>query len=276
MELRKFGNTNEMVSKLGLGGGHLSAVSREEGIKIVDEAFRSGINYFDVAPSYNDGINESIINESLGGRIKDSFIATKVLARSYDEAKKEIEGSLKRLGKIDLLQLHSVDTQEALEVVFSYSGALKAVDELKNQGIIKYVGITNHFDPKVLESSLQKYKFDSVMMPLGIIGSITTSFENLIEKVGSTAIVGILILGDNKMEPVAEQAIRYSLALKASTILVGPKTVEELKKDIDIANRFKPLSEPELDELKSFALNAVRTESPWWTKGPVGLKHHNQ
>ena len=272
MESRKFGNTNRMVSWLGLGGGYLSAMSKEEGLRMVTLAFRSGINYFDIAPSYANGLNECIIREALGDNINKVFIATKVLARDYDNAKKEVEASLKRLGKVDLVQLHSVDTMDALDKVLSPKGALKAIEELKNQGVVKHIGITNHYDPKVLETSIERYKFDSVMMPLGVINAVAKNFEYLINKVKSTtAIVGILVFGDKKYKVSQSQALRYSLSLPATTILVGPRTTEELDRDITIADSFQPLNSKELTELKKFASNIVKTKTPWWLKGPIGV-----
>lgn len=273
MEYKKFGNTNRLVSRLGLGGGFLSAISASEGVKIVDMAFKSGINYFDVAPSYGNGLNEKIVRKALGDKIKEVFIATKVLSRNYDEAKKEIKGSIERLGKIDLVQLHSIDTIEALELAFSDDGALRALKELRERGIIKYIGITNHFDPKILEISLQRYKFDVVMMPLGIINAVVNNFEYLIEKIDSdTAIIGILVFGGKDMEIVADKALRYSLSLPVSTLLTGPQTVAELEKDVNIANKFTPLSGEELSELKEHALNVIKTKTPWWLKNPVGVR----
>ena len=273
MEYRKFGSTNRLVSRLGLGGGFLSAMSVSEGVKIVDMAFRSGINYFDVAPSYEDGLNEKIIHEALGDRMEEVLIATKVLSRSYDEAKEEIKGSIGRLGKVDLVQLHSIDTTEALELAFSDNGAIRAVEELNNEGIIKYIGITNHFDPKILEASLGRYKFDVVMMPLGIINAIKNSFEYIIEKVNrDMAVVGILVFGGSSMGVVADKALRYSLSLPTSTLLVGPRTVAELEKDIDIASKFTPLSYQELEELKVYTQSVIKNEIPWWFNGPVGIK----
>lgn len=274
MELRKFGRTVRSVSTLGLGGGYLSAVSRKEGVRIVRTALESGISYFDVAPSYKNGLNESIVAEGLGDRIKEVFVATKVLARSYEKAKRELEGSLERLGKVDLVQLHSVDTPEALDLVLSGKGAIKAVEELKDQGVIKYIGITNHFDPKVLEEAISRFPFDSVMMPLGIINAVANSFEHLLDRLNrqGVATIGILVFGNEKMEPMAEKALRYSLSLPASVIIVGASSIDELKKDIQIAQESKTLSEKELDELKTFVLDLLKTETPWWLRGHVGIR----
>jgi aryl-alcohol dehydrogenase-like predicted oxidoreductase len=277
MIYRKFGTTGIEVSALGLGCGYLSDVSANEGKKIIECALAAGITYFDVAPSYpsgKPGLNEKILSEALGNKKDEVFIATKVLNRKLPNDKDEVDGSLGRLKKIDLLQLHSVDTQAALEAVMSPDGSLNLLRALREEGVISYIGITNHHDPAVLEESFRRYRFDAAMMPLGVINGLTVNFEHLAQGLldSGTAVIGILVFGSARMASSAELALRYSLSLPASVILTGPKTVKELERDIETLKHHKPLTQGELEELQEFTKRILLEETPWWQKRPMGIR----
>ena len=78
MHYRKLGRTNLMVSEIGLGGLFLSSKDRETGIQVVQEALEKGVNYFDTAPGYQNGLSESILGEALEERPEPFVISTKL------------------------------------------------------------------------------------------------------------------------------------------------------------------------------------------------------
>lgn len=157
---RTVGRTSVEVSRLGLGTAQLGfmyePVSTEEAIHTVKLARELGIQFFDTAALYGEGLAEQRLGLSLAGVPRSSYtVATKVgydmpetppenpknnVARdySYDGVMRSFENSLKRLGlsNVDIVHIHDPDDhyQEAME------GAYKAVQELKAQGVVKAVG----------------------------------------------------------------------------------------------------------------------------------------
>jgi aryl-alcohol dehydrogenase-like predicted oxidoreductase len=151
MRYRRLGRTNLMVSEIGLGGLFLSSKDRETGIQIVQKALEKGINFFDTAPGYWEGLSESILGEALEGRLEPHFISTKLgylpdgFDFTYDMCMRCFEGSLKRLrcDKIDILFIHDPDRMGggSYQPVFGKGMALEACQKLKDQGVIKAIGI---------------------------------------------------------------------------------------------------------------------------------------
>ncbi|SHF06822.1 Predicted oxidoreductase [Ruegeria intermedia] len=160
MKYKPLGKTGLYVSELTLGtmtfanedsasGQTLGATGQELATRMVDLALEAGINIFDTANMYSDGVSEIMLGKALGARRKDAIIATKVyfsgttgpndLGTSRLAIMREVEGSLKRLGTdwIDLYQVHSFDPTTPLEET------LRALDDLVRQGKVRYVGLSN-------------------------------------------------------------------------------------------------------------------------------------
>ncbi|MCL2434003.1 MAG: aldo/keto reductase [Clostridia bacterium] len=165
MQKKLLGNTGLEVSQLGFGGLCLNELSREEAQNAVDYALQSGINYFEVAPSY--GTSQEALGEALYGRRKDVILACKTLERSGEKARAELENSLKVLKteRFDVYQLHGILNTEELDAATAPGGALEAIVKAKNEGLIKHIGITGHSENAVLEA-LNRYPFETVMFPL--------------------------------------------------------------------------------------------------------------
>ena len=144
------------INKLGFGSWQLGNtdfwgyMSVDEGIELVKEAVRGGINFFDTAPIYGFGKSEEILGEITKSIRKDIVIATKFGLRwnewghvthdiSRDSILFEVEASLRRLKTdyIDLYQVHHLDNKTSLEAVFG------TLSELKEQNVIKGIGVSN-------------------------------------------------------------------------------------------------------------------------------------
>jgi aryl-alcohol dehydrogenase-like predicted oxidoreductase len=151
MRYRRLGRTNLMVSEIGLGGLWLSSKDRDTGIQVVQKALEKGVNFFDTAPGYWEGLSESILGEALEGRPEPHFISTKLgylpagFNYSYDMCMRCFEGSLKRLrrDKVDVLFIHDPDRMGdgSYHSVFGKGMALEACQKLKEQGAIKAIGL---------------------------------------------------------------------------------------------------------------------------------------
>jgi aryl-alcohol dehydrogenase-like predicted oxidoreductase len=151
MNYRRLGRSGLMVSEIGLGGLFLSSESRDTGIQIVQRALALGINYFDTAPQYQRGLSESILGEALAGSAKPHYVCTKLgtlpdgFDFSYDMCMRCFEDSLKRLRRdhVDVLLIHDPDRNGdgSFRTVFGKGMALDACRTLKEQGLVKAIGI---------------------------------------------------------------------------------------------------------------------------------------
>lgn len=200
MEKRKFGRINSKVSVIALGGAGLGEATQEESDRAFKKAMEAGVNMIDVAPSYKDAENK--IAHFVKEYRDNFFLAEKTMERTKEGAKKELEESLKRLGTdhFDLYQFHAVKTFTELGTIFGKGGAMEAFQEAKEQGIIKYIGLTGHDNIQIHLKALEVYDFDVLLLPVNITSIITPHpvndyravLEQAVKKnVGITAIKAI-------------------------------------------------------------------------------------
>lgn len=165
MEKRRLGKTGHMSSIVALGGAAFWKVTQAEAEAAIELAVSHGINHIDVAPSY--GQAETRLGPWLEKHHKGMFAACKTQERSKVRAWEELKRSLEtlRVDYFDLYQFHGVNDLETLYVVLGTEGALEAVLEARQQGLVKYIGITGH-RPFVHVEALNRFDFDTVLFPL--------------------------------------------------------------------------------------------------------------
>lgn len=279
MPKRVLGKTGYQVGIFSLGGQATleQAGTEKESIKIINRALDLGVNYIDTAAAYGQGISETYIGKVMKDRRNEVFLATKTHNRTFDGSMKLLEKSLKQLqsDKIDLWQLHNVRTEEDLKKIFANDGAIKALEEARRNGIVRYLGITGHYDPWVLKKAIDEYNFDCILMALNAADRHNKSFiDNLlpfaVQK--NLGIIGMKIPARGRIfRPggitTMKQAMEYVLTLQVSTIIVGISTIQELEENIRIAKNFKPLSKEEmalLEELtKPYFDDAAWFKNKW-------------
>mgnify|MGYP000288227240 CR=1 FL=1 len=187
IEKREFGSTGHQSTVTLFGGASLSEVTQEEANETLEVLLDYGVNHIDTAASY--GESELRIGPWMEEYRDRFFLATKTEQRSYEEAKKEIRNSLERLrvDQIDLLQLHNLIQPDEWETVFGENGALEAAVEAKEEGLVRFLGVTGHSlrAPEMHRKSLQEYDFDSVLLPLNFTmmqnDQYAGDFEELVE-----------------------------------------------------------------------------------------------
>ena len=131
LEKRSLGKTGEMLSMIGFGGIVVMNATPEEASAAVRHAIDNGVNYFDVAPSYGDA--EVKLGPALEPYRKNVFLACKTGMRTKDEARKELEQSLKNLrtDHFDLYQHHAVTTLEEVDTILGPGGSMETFVEAR-------------------------------------------------------------------------------------------------------------------------------------------------
>ena len=165
MEQRRLGKTGHMSSVLTFGAAALGQVSQAEADAAIELAIEHGVNHFDVAPTYGEA--ELRLGPWMEKHHNEIFLGCKTTERSRVGARESLQRSLERLrvDRFDLFQFHGVNDLETLNAVLGPGGALEAVLEAKEQGLVKYIGITGH-RPFVQVEALNRFPFDTVLFPL--------------------------------------------------------------------------------------------------------------
>lgn len=171
MKTRKFGRTGHESTLAIFGAAAFYEISQEQADRTMELVIASGINHIDVAPSY--GQAEERLGPWLAKERKRFFLGCKTTERTRDGAYQELMRSLTRLqvSTFDLYQLHAVGSIEELDQITQTGGALEAVIEAREEGLVKFIGITGHglHVPKVFLEALNRFDFDSVLFPLNFI-----------------------------------------------------------------------------------------------------------
>ena len=171
IETRPFGRTGHMSSVIIFGAAALGSVTQAEADETLDQLLEYGINHIDTAASYGNA--EERIGPWMAQHRKNFFLATKTGERSYAKARKEIHQSLARLrvDSFDLIQLHNLGHPDEWDEAMGDNGALKAAIEARQEGLVRFIGVTGHGlnIPAFHLRSLNHFDFDSVLLPYNFV-----------------------------------------------------------------------------------------------------------
>jgi aryl-alcohol dehydrogenase-like predicted oxidoreductase len=291
---RPFGKTGADVSILGLGGYHLGSVkSQNEANEIVSRAIDAGVNFFDNAWEYHDGISEERLGDALRGKRDQVIVMTKVCTHGRDKsvAMQQLEQSLRRLktDHLDVWQIHEVVYYNDPDNIFRPDGAIEALEQAKKDGKVRWVGFTGHKDPSIhLKMLSHGFPFDTVQMPLNPFDASYRSFQQLVLPEASRQ--GVAVLGMKSLGGVGEmvthggmtpeEGLRYAMSLPVATTISGIDSLEVLEQNLAIATRFQPMTDAERQALeKRVAWSAAdgryeRFKSTTMYDGNVGREQH--
>ena len=163
-----FGSTGHQSSRVIFGAAAFwKANARVEALAL-DLLVKHGINHIDVAASYGEA--EDHVGVWMERHRDEFFLATKTGERSYEGAWAELQRSLQRLrvDTIDLWQLHNLVDEDEWSEAMGEVGALKAAIEARDQGLVRFIGVTGHgvTVAALHRRSLERFPFDSVLLPL--------------------------------------------------------------------------------------------------------------
>src|ERR1700758_1129668 len=257
---RPLGRTGLEVSAMGIGGYHLGSVNSEaEATQIVNEALDAGVNFFDNAWEYHQGLSEERLGRALKGKRDRAVVMTKVCTHGRDRnvAMRQLEESLTRLqtDHLDVWQIHEVIYENDPDLIFALNGAAEALLEAKRQGKVRFLGFTGHKDPSIhLKMLSHNFPFDTVQMPLNCLDATFRSFEtNVLPEVTRRGIaaLGMKSLGGSG-ELVREGAVvvtmglRYAMSLPVAVTISGVDSIEVLHQNLQVARGFQALSSAQM------------------------------
>jgi predicted aldo/keto reductase-like oxidoreductase len=272
MEMRSFGKTGERFSILSFGAqrivdGH--NCSEEEAIRMVNYALDHGIRYFDTAWVYSEGQSEARVGKVAKHRRQEMWIATKARERTREAALTQLEESLARLqtDHVDEWRMHNIWNMEELDKLTAPGGALEAAVRAREQGKIRYISMSGHRNPTVHVEALRRFPFDSMLVALSALDHFILSFAEEFLPVANAAgiaVIGMKVMALAKLGPYYERALRYSLGLPVSTTIVGMETMDQLKRNLAVAENFTPLGDVEKLEFFKEIIHLATPEVMRW------------
>ncbi len=171
IQKKQFGRTGHESTRTLFGAVALDQRTREECDSTLEMLLEYGVNHIDVAAEYGNA--ELQLAPWLKSHRSDFFLATKTSKRTYQEAKDELHRSLERMGvdHVDLWQMHYLVNPEQWEIAMGPGGALEAFIEAKEEGLVRFLGVTGHWlaVPRMHLRSLERYDFDSVLLPYNYV-----------------------------------------------------------------------------------------------------------
>jgi len=255
------GKTGVAVPRIGIGlGSRFCAVESEDAAHaILQAALDHGFYYWDTAYNYT---NKSIISEERLGRVlesrrKEVFLATKFEERTYDGVMRQLEGSLKRLqtDRLDLYQVHLVESMADLDTLGLRGGALEALRKIKDQKIARFIGFSGHADAGAMAEAARRHEFDTMLIALNHYEERRGDLERGAIPAAAARKMGVMIIkAIRPRETVPGLApadlIRYALTLPlVHSAVIGTDSLEIVQKNAALLRDFRPLSAEEMTKL---------------------------
>lgn len=257
-----FGRTGHLSTRTLFGAAAFYNVSQAEADATMDVVFQYGLNHIDTAASYGD--SEIRLGPWIEKHRHEFFLASKTGERTFEKARVEIRRSLERLrtDHLDLIQLHAVIEDEELEQVLAPGGALEAAMEARQEGLVRFIGITSHTlgAPAIHRKALSRFDFDSVLLPYNFMlmqnPQYRADFE-VLEKVCKDKNVAMQLIKTAQRRPYGDgphthatwyqpfddpkalsMAIHYALG-RQGTFINTAGDIHVLPKVLEAASRFE-------------------------------------
>jgi predicted aldo/keto reductase-like oxidoreductase len=243
MRYNILGRTGIRASALGMGTNRLTTVDKAQGMRVLNHALNVGINYINTGY----GSLQDTVGRGIGHRRDEFAISSKCNGwrgdRTADAVRRGIDESLRllRMDVIDIYELPNCPDLPHLEISFEPGGYMDALLEAKEQGKIRFIGITAH-RPDVIAAALPRGVFDTAVFmvnavePYGIRELLPLAHEL------GVGTVGIRAISHGALAPV-EKALTWSLHSGVDVSLSGMLTEREVDENVAIAGREFPPEE---------------------------------
>ena len=259
VERRPLGKANVQATIIGLGGeGVLRTTGHEkETSRLINRALDLGITYCESARAYSD--SEKYYGLVLRERRNDVFLTSKSHARDKRGAEAHLTTTLRNMktDHLDLWQVHDVRTEEEVEEIFGPRGAIEAFAAAKERGLVRFVGVTGHHDPRITLRCLDLFPFDTVLVPVNPAEALSDGFIKTVIPVAAERGIGIIGMkvyfrGFAERLPWyegMEPFFRFALSQAITSAVIGADTVEQLEENVAFARTFTAMTPDEQEAL---------------------------
>jgi len=276
---RILGKTGVEVSVLVLGGVSgmgMKPTAEFNPADLANAAIDEGITYLDTAPGYSNGQSEVNYGMVMAKRRNEVFLASKTQKRTYDEAMREVEESLKRLqtDHLDLYQVHSVLDKEDVSLWDKTDGMMKAFYKLRDEKVTRFIGVTGHESADAMNRAIDMYDFDTILTTFNPVPRRLPWRESVLQNAvkKNMGIIAMKVMGggggalvkgnpakningnwywdETPQQADASSLIRYVLGMPVSCVNIGMKSVKELEVNVAAVRDMKPFTKEEQIQLE--------------------------
>jgi aryl-alcohol dehydrogenase-like predicted oxidoreductase len=251
---RTLGKTGVEVTILGLGGEGILRTHGfdREAYDVINRAIDLGINYCESARAY-DG-SETYYGKALQERRKEIFLTSKSHARNKDGALAHLHQTLRNMktDHLDLWQVHDVRTGQDVAEIFGPGGAIEAFVEAKEQGLVRFIGVTGHHDPRIISACIRRFPFDTVLLPVNPAEPGHSSFIDVIPlaKEREMGIIGmkVYLRGLAAKLPgqgMLQRFLRFALSQGVTNVVIGCDDIFQVEENVRYAASFTPMPRDE-------------------------------
>lgn len=211
MQTRRFGRTGHHSTLAIFGAAAFWQVDQTQADAAMRQVIEAGVNHIDVAPSY--GVAEKRLGPWLARERSRFFLGCKTMERNKEGAAAEMRRSLELLQvqDFDLYQIHAITSMAELDQATQRGGALEAMVEAREAGLIRFIGITGHGvdSPAIFLEALRRFDFDTVLFPVNFV-----QYANPVYRSNSEALlslcrardVGVMAIKAVAREPWGDQS----------------------------------------------------------------------
>ncbi len=290
---RPFGNTGVEVTMVGLGGGSrffMPVPDDEQGAELVRRAIDRGIRFIETGANYGDK-NESELRIGMAMKTRRSqvFLETKVDARDYDGAMREMERSLRLLqtDRLDLVLHHNLSRTAEIDRLLAENGADRAIRKMIDQKVVRFRGLSCH-SPELLLDGIKRVEPQAIQ----VIANATRvpNVEAAVLPVAKARGIAVIVMKscgkgyflahnftkpdridqygppagvfDRKDLPTAREYIHYALTLPVATVVIGMDSIDTLDAVTKDISGFKPLPAATMESIADRA-QVFRTTGFW-------------
>jgi predicted aldo/keto reductase-like oxidoreductase len=268
MERRPY-KTGIDLSIIGFGGMVLVGMEQRDCDAIVAESLETGVNYFDVAPSYGDGEAEIKLGRALAPFRNDVFLACKTFLRDAAGAGRELDRSLRRLQTecLDLYQFHALIKTSEVDRILGPGGAVEAVARAQEQGKVRFIGLSAHSVEAAL-AVMDRMNVDSLLFPVNFVLQAQGFGPQVLERARQLGVVRVGVKAmalrpwlrhEEREHPncwyrpiidpgLARQALRFALSEDVTAVL-PPGDAQLFRMALGIVRDYTPMTAGERADL---------------------------
>jgi len=167
LEKCSFGRTGHRSTRILFGAAALGGMRQDRADRVLELLLEHGVNHIDTAADYGD--SELRVGSWMAEHRPAFFLATKTAQRDAAGARESLHRSLERLrvDSVDLIQLHNLVDENEWERALGAGGALEALVAARQEGLVRFIGVTGHGTrvASMHRRSLERFDFDSVLLP---------------------------------------------------------------------------------------------------------------
>jgi aryl-alcohol dehydrogenase-like predicted oxidoreductase len=299
---RELGRTGFVASALGIGDLADRKLSLETCVATMRRAIDAGLNLIDTAPGYEDGYSEQIVGEAIKGARDQLFVIDKIdhldapVGLQVDESLQRLQ-----LDHTDAFVFHGLSSMGTFRKLAQPGGGFDELAGCIEAGKTRFRGISSH-NPDVLEAAIKAGLCDIVMFPVGPFVDVHYIADILpLAKARGAGTVCFKTFGSGKLlgdttgynQPLqlrprgklssggtdeaqavlprlsVAECLHYTLTLDPDVALLGLSFPNEQDAAFAAFESFKPLSDDQMEDIRSRAVDARKDKGPcWWNPDP--------